>query len=90
MRVYRLFIWNCHYYATYCKIAARRGSKRALIAVAHSMLLAMYYVLKHKRYFVVLGSDYFNTINAHRILKRNLRSLHDLGYEVELSPTQAV
>ncbi|WP_434512658.1 transposase [Desulfitobacterium sp. AusDCA] len=77
---------NSYYYAKYCKIAARRGGKRALIAVAHSMLLAIYHILKKKQHFVDLGNDYFNTLNAERILKRNLRSLHDLGYEVELSP----
>jgi transposase len=77
---------NSYYYAKYCKISARRGGKRALIAVAHSMLLAIYHILKQKQHFADLGSDYFNTINAERILKRNLRSLHDLGYEVELSP----
>jgi transposase len=77
---------SSYYYAKYCKISARRGGKRALIAVAHSMLLAIYHILKQKQHFADLGSDYFNTINAERILKRNLRSLHDLGYEVELSP----
>jgi transposase len=77
---------NSYYYAKYCKISARRGGKRALIAVAHSMLLAIYHILKQKQHFADLGSDYFNTINAERILKKNLRSLHDLGYEVELSP----
>lgn len=80
---------NSYYYAKYCKIAARRGGKRALIAVAHSMLLAIYHILKQKQHFADLGSNYFNTINAERILKRNLRSLHDLGFEVTLSPIQA-
>jgi hypothetical protein len=50
------------------------------------MLLAIYHILKQKQHFVDLGNDYFNTLNAERILKRNLRSLHDLGFEVELSP----
>jgi len=50
------------------------------------MLLAIYHILKHKQHFVDFGSDYFNTINAERIINRNLKSLQNLGFEVSLSP----
>jgi transposase len=42
-----------YYYAKYCKIAARRGGKRALIAVAHSMLLAIYHILKQNSILLI-------------------------------------
>lgn len=71
-----------YFYAKYCKIAARRGAKRAIIAVAHSMILAIYHIIKNKEHFVDLGSDYYNTINAEKIMKRNIRSLQSFGVDV--------
>lgn len=73
---------NSYFYAKYCKIAARRGGKRALVAVAHSMIVAIYHILKNKEHFVDLGSDYFNTINAQKIYNRNLHSLMNLGVDI--------
>jgi hypothetical protein len=70
---------NSYFHAKYCRIAARRGGKRALVAVAHSMISAIYHILKHKEHFVDLGSEYFNAINAQKILNRNIRSLEKLG-----------
>ena len=46
------------------------------------MLLAIYHILKTKQHFVDLGSDYFNTINAEKIFKRNVKSLENLGVDV--------
>ena len=74
------------YYAKYCKIAARRGGKRALIAVAHTMALAIFHILSKKQHFCDLGSSYFDTINAEKILKRNLLSLQRLGFSATLTP----
>ena len=75
---------DSYYYAKYCKIAARRGGNRALIAVAHSMLIAIYHILKDKKHFIDLGSNYFNEINAERITQRNVKLLENLGYKVSL------
>ena len=49
------------FFAKYCRISARRGGKRALVAIAHSMALAIFHILLDKEYFCDLGSDYFNT-----------------------------
>ena len=73
---------DSYFYAKYCKIAARRGGKRAIVAVAHSMILAIYHILKNKEHFADLGSDYFNTINAQKIMNRNIKSLQNLGVDV--------
>jgi len=77
---------NSYFFAKYTKIAARRGGKRALIAVAHSMLLAIYHILKEKQKFKDLGSDYFTTMNAEKIKNKNIKSLENLGFEVNLIP----
>ena len=76
---------DSYFYAKYHKIAARRGGKRAIVAIAHSMALAIYHILKSKEHFVDLGGDYFNTINAEKIKKRNIQSLEKLGFFVSLS-----
>lgn len=77
---------DSYYYAKYSKIAARRGGKRALVAIAHTMFLAIYHILKNKEHFHDLGSNFYNVLNAERIMKRNLASLNSLGFDVTLRP----
>lgn len=76
---------DSYFYAKYCKIAARRGGKRAIIAIAHSMALAIYHILLKKEHFLDLGSEYFNIIYADKIKQRNIKSLEKLGFSVSLS-----
>ena len=76
---------DSYFFAKYSKIAARRGGKRAIVAIAHSMILAIYHVLLKKQHFCDLGSDYFNTIFAEKIKQRNIKSLEKLGFTVSLS-----
>ena len=49
------------------------------------MALAIYHILLDKEHFSDLGSDYFNTIYAEKIKKRNIQSLEKLGFSVSLS-----
>lgn len=70
-------------------MAARRGSKRALIAVGHSILKAVYHILNEKEAYRELGADHINLrIEAKRksYLKKELEKL---GYEVSLTEIQA-
>ena len=46
-----------YFYSRYQRIAARRGGKRALIAVAHTMLIAIYHILKDKVPYYDLGAE---------------------------------
>ena len=62
-------------YSRYQRIAARRGGKRALIAIAHTMLTAIYHMLKEKVPCCDLGADYYTNIQHDKLIKRNLRSL---------------
>jgi len=78
---------DCFFYARYRKIAARRGGKRAIIAIAHSMLLSIYAILTKKEPFHDLGSDYFYRVDEEKILKRNLQSLKHLGYTITVEKT---
>ena len=77
---------ECKESAGYQRIAARRGGKRALIAVAHTMLIAIYHILKEKVPYHDLGADYYSVINQEKIINRNIRTLEKLGVNVMIQP----
>lgn len=66
----------------YHRIAARRGENKAKIAVAHSILVIVYNVLKKRIPYNELGADYFNRLNEQGVVKRATKVLESLGYEV--------
>lgn len=74
------------WYAKFSKIAPRRRGKRAVVAVAHAMLVTIYHMLKNNAPYIELGSDYYSRINAEKIKNRNLKSFQSLGFHVTLSP----
>ena len=78
---------SSYFYAQFQRISARRGKKRAYVAVAHSMLIAIYHILKDNTPFVDLGSDYYNQFNKERKINLYLKKLKALGWE---SDTAAV
>ena len=72
---------NSFFYAQLQRISARRGSKRAYVAVAHSMLVAIYHVLKDGVVFEDLGAGYYNQFNKERKINSYLKKLKALGWE---------
>jgi len=75
--------------ARYHRLVPHKGKKKAIIAVCHTMLIAVYYVLKKQVPYQDLGADYFARRNQNAIERRCLRQLNQLGYEVQLSRTAA-
>ena len=67
--------------AQYQRISIRRGKNRATIAVAHSMLIAIYHVLRDGVPFVDLGSDFYAKFNREKKIAACLKRLHDLGWQ---------
>lgn len=55
-----------YFYSRYQRIAARRGGKRALIAIAHTILIAIYHMLKEKVPYYELGADYYSVKNQEK------------------------
>jgi transposase len=72
--------------AQYRRIAARRGKKKAAVAVAHSILVIIYHVLRDRAIYQDLGSNYFDERDQHAIQKQLVRRLERLGYHVDLQP----
>lgn len=71
--------------AQYRRLAAKRGPKRAIIAVAHSILSSAYTMLKHGTPYQELGSAYFDKRDSRAALRRAVARINRLGYEVSLT-----
>jgi transposase len=71
-------------YALYKRLSARRGKKRAIVAVANSLLTSFYHMLKNGCPYEDLGANYFDRKDKDRTVKRILSRLGSLGYEATL------
>jgi len=70
--------------AQYHRIAARRGKKRAAVAVGHSILVIVYYLLRDGVLYEDLGATYFDRIARDQVAARARRRLEALGFEVTI------
>jgi transposase len=70
----------------YRRIRARRGSKRAAVAVGHSILVIFYHMVKTGESYQEKGADYFLRVNKQEIQRRLVRQLERLGNTVILQP----
>ncbi|MFF4410863.1 IS110 family transposase [Streptomyces sp. NPDC001404] len=76
--------------ARYRRIAARRGKKRALVAVEHSVLIAIWHMLTHEVEYADLGGQYFlERTGRARQTRRLVSQLNQLGYQVTLQTVEA-
>lgn len=73
--------------ALYHRIAARRGRKQAIIAVAHAILVIVYHLLKRHEPYQELGANYFDERERQDLERRLVKRLQRLGYNVVLQPT---
>lgn len=71
-----------YFRAQYLRIRTRRGHKKAVVAVAASILTASYHMLRDGVPFQDLGANYFDQRNTNKTAKRLLRRLADLGVQV--------
>jgi transposase len=75
--------------AQFRRLAAIRGNKRAIIAVASTILTLGYRMLKEGTTYRELGGDYFDKRNILRLTRRLVKRLEALGHRVILEPTQS-
>ena len=81
---------NSYFQAQYRRLAGRRGKKRAVVAVAHTLLEVIYHLLRQpESTFHDLGGNYFDTLDPQRLCRHLVRRLQSLGYEVTLSARPA-
>jgi len=81
---------NNYLSALYRRLAVRRGSKRATIAVAHKLLVIAYYILRDGTCYSDLGADYFDRLNPEGLRRRLTKRLEGLGFKVTVEPLAQV
>ncbi len=72
----------------YRRLAGRRGKKRALVAVGHTILVIIYHMLEEKITYTELGADYLDRLDTDRLTRTLVRRLERLGHEVVLKPKE--
>jgi transposase len=77
---------NTYLSSKYRKLASRIGKKKALIAIAHIILVSIYHMIKKKEPYKDLGSDYLDNLNKARTIKNLKKRIESLGYGVVLTP----
>lgn len=77
---------NTYLSAQFQRISARRGAKRAALAVAHTILITMYHMLARGVSYSELGGNYFDQRNVQRVVHRSVTRLENLGFKVSLVP----
>lgn len=72
------------FYAQYQRISMRRGKKRAILAVAHSILISIYYMMKEDKEYEELGADFYNKFNKEKKANAYMKKIKELGYDVQI------
>lgn len=80
---------NTYLSAQYKRLVSRRGKKRTIVAVGHSILIAAYHILKKRVPYNDLGPDHFDNLNKSRLTRYFVRRLENLGHRVILQEVVA-
>ena len=70
--------------AKFQRLRSRRGTKRAAVAIAHKMIVAIWHMLKYGHDYADLGENHLDRINTQRTARNLVRRLQSLGYEVTI------
>jgi transposase len=76
--------------ALFARLRARRGPKKAIIAVAAAILTAVYWMLRRGTSYQDLGTDYFERTDRERLATKLVRKLDQLGFTVTLAQRQTI
>ena len=76
--------------ARYHRLASQRGRKRATMAVAHTLLIIAYHIVKERCTYNELGADYFDQLNGQYLVKRFTSRIEMLGYHVTLQKEETL
>ncbi len=79
-----------YFHAQFCRLAARLGKKKAIVAIAHSLLIAIYHMLRDHADYRELGADYFEKADQLRIIRKAVNRIEHFGYKVVLQTEEPV
>jgi transposase len=80
---------DSYFQAQFLRLKARRGAKKAIVAVAASMLTAIYHVIRDNTEYRDLGRNYFQTRDRDQTARRFVTQLKRLGYHVHITDSVA-
>jgi transposase len=80
---------NTYLSSQFRRLAARRGKKRAIIAVAHTLIVIGYHMQKNQSNYDDLGGNYFDRIHSDGLKRYLVKRLQQLGHKVTLEPIEA-
>jgi len=80
---------NNYLAAQFKRLSARRGKKRASVAVARSILIIVFHIIQRGTVYVDLGSNYFDERKQEYLQKQLVKRLENLGLKVTLEPATA-
>lgn len=80
---------NCYLSSQYARLVTRLGRKKALVAVAHSLLVIIYHVLERDQTYTELGGDYFDRQHVEQQRAYYVRRLQMLGLKVNIEELPA-
>ena len=80
---------NTYLAARYRRIAARRGAIKAVVAIEHTILNAVWHMLRNGEVYIDPGPDFYARLDPQKARNRALRQLRELGYEVTITPVAA-
>ena len=81
---------NTYLSAQFRRLAARKGKKRAIVAVGHTILIIVFHMLKNQKPYRDLGADYFDRRNSEQLKRSLVRRLERLGVQVSIVSTAPV
>jgi transposase len=81
---------DSHLASVYHRLAGRRGAKRAIVAVAHRILVATYYMLREHTSYIEPGAPPADEQRKATVLSRMLKRIEKLGYTVRLEPMESL
>ena len=77
---------NTYLSAQYHRLAGRRGAKKAIVAVEHSILVIAYHLIQRHEPYRELGGDYFDKRRPEATTNRLVKRLEQMGFQVNLQP----
>ena len=78
---------DCYLSAQFQRLRIRRGGKKALVAVGHTLLVIIYHLLAEDVDYKEIGGNYFDERGRQAIQRQLVRRLEKMGFEVALTPT---
>jgi transposase len=80
---------DCYFQAQYHRLRSRRGSKKAIGAVAAALLTTAYHMLKNGTPYQDLGAHYFERNAKAKQVQRLIHHIENLGFDVQIAPKAA-